>query len=122
MPTFPLLVVSHSLTPTPPDDRLVYSLMVDNRVLVYDNLVTVGNAERNIDPPSVEEVMQLCGDSLCRFKDLPNGKISGKTATHKDDMAMAMLINMDMTAEFVQRAARGAPVFSRQISVTFSGS
>lgn len=72
----------------------LYGAMLDGRVFVAKGACTVGEAFRagNI-PPSLNSQRELLSDQLKNFRDLPNGKVSGKDANTEDDMGMSLLMN-----------------------------
>jgi len=72
----------------------LYGAMLDGRVFVAKGACTVGETYRasNI-PPSLESQRELLSAQLKNFRDLPNGKVSGKDANTEDDLGMAVLMN-----------------------------
>ena len=68
--------------------------MLDGRVFVAKGACTVGETYRASNvPPSLDSQRELLSAQLKNFRDLPNGKVSGKDANTEDDLGMAILMN-----------------------------
>ena len=72
----------------------LYGAMLDGRVFLAMGCITIGEVYRATNtPPSIQSQRDLVAAQLKNFRDLPNGKVSGKDANTEDDLAMSVLIN-----------------------------
>ena len=72
-----------------------YQIMVENRIAVAAEVVTVGREafHPKAQEPSVDSMLALAADQLTQFHDDHNGKVTGKTTDGlQDDLGMAMLL------------------------------
>lgn len=82
--------------------------MVKVRIRIYSKMVTMGPVYLpNPITPTIQETMVLLRNSLVQFKDDARGKISGKTSSTNDDLAMALQIGMERYHNLEMRRARG---------------
>ena len=76
--------------------QLMYSHLLDGRLLLSADAVTVGRADFDSRLPAVPmgEIIQLLSDQLKRFRDQDDGTISGKNGASgdNDDCAMALML------------------------------
>lgn len=72
-----------------------YSLLIDGRIRFAKRMACIGDVYKaNHEKPTEKSVRETLSDQLKTFRDLPNGKISGKTDSHEDDVAMAFLLTL----------------------------
>lgn len=72
-----------------------YQIMVENRIAVATEVVTVGREafHPKAEEPSQESMLRLAADQLKQFHDDDKGKVTGKTTDGlQDDLGMAMLL------------------------------
>jgi len=85
----------------------LFKEMAKSRVRVYTKMVTLGPIyAQNPITPTIDETMIALRDSLVQFKDVDK-KITGKTSSTNDDLAMALLIGMERSHSLEMRRARG---------------
>jgi hypothetical protein len=71
----------------------LYSAILDGRVCIAINAVTVGEIYRvGAKHPTLDNQRALMGEQLKSFRDMPDGSISGKDANTDDDMGMSLLL------------------------------
>lgn len=71
----------------------LYSAILDGRVCIANNAVTVGEIYRvGAKHPTLDNQRALMGEQLKSFRDMPDGSISGKDANTDDDMGMSLLM------------------------------
>lgn len=72
-----------------------YQIMVENRIGVAAEVVTVGREafHPKAEEPSQESILKLAADQLTQFHDDDKGKVTGKTTDGlQDDLGMAILL------------------------------
>lgn len=73
----------------------LYGNILDGRVFIAKMACTVGETYRASNvPPTLESQRELLAAQLKNFRDLPNGKVSGKDANTEDDLGMSLLMNV----------------------------
>lgn len=71
------------------------SAMFDGRILFAKRGATVGEVYKSTGhAPSYHSMRVLLASQLKSFRDMPDGSVSGKTASDEDDLAMSLLMNV----------------------------
>lgn len=71
----------------------LYTNLLDARVFFVKRMATtVESFKANSKKASISETRELLAAQLKNFRDLSNGKVSGKTDNDEDDLAMAILL------------------------------
>jgi len=70
-------------------------VLLDGRLFFAKRGAVVGEIfKSSVLDPSYEDMRELLANQLKAFRDMPDGKVSGKTANEEDDLAMSMLMNV----------------------------
>jgi hypothetical protein len=90
----------------------LYETMSMGTLKIYRKMVTLGAVHLREEPPSIISTLTTLRDSLVQYKDTKNGKVSGVTASTKDDGSDALLFGAEEGKRFIVKASRNEAMFS----------